>query len=409
MNLSAAVWTVSELNRHVHTLLSNDEELSFVFVKGEVSNVKYKDGNIYFTLKDENACVSATMFENYACRLRFTLENGLSVICGARTDLWERAGKYQLRVFSAQPEGIGELALAFMQTKIKLESEGLFAAEIKRPVKPCPKTVAVVTSGTGAAIRDILRIIGSRNPMVRILVCPVTVQGEQAVNSMVSMLRTIYKRNDIDTVIIGRGGGSAEDLSCFNSEILARTIRMSPFPVISAVGHETDYTICDYVADVRASTPSDAAVQATAADVSQFKSAIDGCLDRIRNACSDIVRNRAEILETLKTRLPELYRDFCDGEAEKAEKAESSLTVSYTTLIQSLSRRVESSSDMLRAFDPFASIKRGYAVVTKDGKAVTDVSKLAGGDEIVVHMKTGKINASVTDTEPVKGDAEIVF
>ena len=253
--------SVRQLNFYVKNLIEGDPRLSSVLVEGEISNLKnhYSSGHIYFTLKDNDASVSCVMFRSFACRIKFTPENGQKVVIRGRVSVYEKDGQYQIYAEEMHESGLGDIAKKFEQTKKKLEAEGLFRQESKRKLPKFPKKIAVVTSSSGAAVRDILNILSRRWALAEVLMCPVSVQGESAVREMSAALDKLYTAKGVDLCIIGRGGGSAEDLWAFNDEKLAYKIYEAPFPVISAVGHETDFTICDFVADLRAPTPSAAA------------------------------------------------------------------------------------------------------------------------------------------------------
>ena len=255
------VYTVSQLNYSVKTLLDNTPYLSGVFVTGEISNLKdhYSSGHIYFSLKDNNAVLSAVMFAGSARNLKFVPQNGMKVIAFCRVSLYVQSGTYQIIVEDMQPDGIGALTIAFEQLKKKLEQKGIFAQEHKKPIPKFPKTVGVITSPTGAAVQDIRNILTRRFPNIDIVLCPVLVQGTGAAPQLIQAVNMFNDYDCADVIIIGRGGGSIEDLWAFNDENLAYAIYASNIPVISAVGHETDFTICDFVADLRAPTPSAAA------------------------------------------------------------------------------------------------------------------------------------------------------
>ncbi|MCH5303946.1 MAG: exodeoxyribonuclease VII large subunit, partial [Ruminococcus sp.] len=253
--------TVSQLNYYVKSLLDNDPHLTNVFLTGEISNLTdhYRSGHIYFSLKDKNAVVRAVMFAGNARNLKFKPEEGMKVIVLCRVSLYEATGGYQIYVEDMQPDGIGALTLAFEQLKKKLEEKGIFSAENKKPIPKFPKTVGVITSPTGAAVQDIRNILTRRFPSVDIVLCPVLVQGTGAPAQLINAVNLFNEYDLADVIIIGRGGGSIEDLWAFNDENLAYSIYASNIPVISAVGHETDFTICDFVSDLRAPTPSAAA------------------------------------------------------------------------------------------------------------------------------------------------------
>ena len=259
--MSMNVLSVSQITGYLKSLLEGDPNLNPVFISGEISNFTdhYRSGHLYFSLKDEKAVLKAVMFSSSARRLRFRPSDGMKVLCRGRISLYEASGQYQLYVDDMQPDGLGTLNLAYEQLKTRLEKEGLFDAARKRPIPRYPRRVGVITSPTGAAVRDICQILGRRWPMAEIVFCPVLVQGEEAAPQLVEALARMNRVDGVDTIIIGRGGGSLEDLWAFNEESVARAVAASKIPVISAVGHETDFTICDFVADLRAPTPSAAA------------------------------------------------------------------------------------------------------------------------------------------------------
>lgn len=403
--MNPLIITVSQLNRYAHALIAEDKHLSGLFVKGELSNVTahYASGHLYFTLKDENSAVKCVMFRGSASVLKFRPQDGMSVICQARADLWERDGRFQLYVNDIQPDGIGALALGFQQTKEKLEAEGLFRPELKRPIPQLPKRVAVVTSDTGAAVQDIIQILGRRNPLVEILLCPVLVQGKDGVASMLSMLERLYRRKDMDIIIIGRGGGSAEDLACFNDEEFARMVRRSPVPVISAVGHETDYTICDFVADLRAPTPS-AAAELVAADIVSLRVMTDNLSTRLIEAYREIVAQKRTEFEQLSARHDLLSRDTLSGFANRVKEITNRLLPAYRDRLSAAQTALGLLAGKLDALSPLSTLARGYAAVYKAGMLVCSTAQIAAGEKISVRLRDGKLNAVVEEAEATKGE-----
>ncbi|MGD8240389.1 MAG: exodeoxyribonuclease VII large subunit, partial [Armatimonadota bacterium] len=276
--------TVSEVTRHVKRLLDSSELLQGISVRGEVSNFKrHTSGHVYFSLKDEASQLSCIMFRGPAGHLSFEPEDGMQVIASGNVSVYERGGRYQLYTRFMQPDGLGDLYLAFERLKAKLEAEGLFDPARKRAIARFPRRVAIITSPTGAAVRDITTILARRYPAAAQLVVPAIVQGDDAAPSIVRALGIANDMDDVDTIILGRGGGSIEDLWAFNEEVVARAIYSSARPVISAVGHETDFTIADFVADVRAATPS-AAAELAAPDQAELRSRVSGSADRLRLA-----------------------------------------------------------------------------------------------------------------------------
>ena len=292
--------SVSELNEYIKLVLEHDELLMNVYVKGEISNFTnhYKTGHMYFWLKDAGGAVKAVMFRGNAIRLKFMPENGMKVLVSGRVGVFPRDGQYQIYVDSMEPDGIGALALAYEQLKQKLEKEGLFAEGRKRPLPQMPMRIGVITSPTGAAIRDILNILGRRFPLAEVDLYPALVQGENAAADLVRGLAHFNRAKNVDVIIIGRGGGSIEDLWAFNEEPLVRAVAMSEIPVISAVGHETDFTLCDFAADKRAPTPSAAAEIAVpnAEDILYTVQTADMRLRRAMNQKISMARERLDRL-----------------------------------------------------------------------------------------------------------------
>jgi len=260
LNLQKHIFSIKEITRTIKAKLESESGLQNVWVRGEISNfTRHSSGHLYFTLKDKDSRIKCVMFAGQASRLAFNPKDGSNVIANGNVTVYERDGQYQLYVSSMEPDGIGNLFLAFEQLKRKLEQEGLFASERKRPIPAFPKAIGVITSPTGAAVRDIVTTLQRRNPAVEIIIFPVSVQGTVAAPSIVSAIRWMNKRREVDLLIVGRGGGSLEELWAFNEELVARAIVASELPIISAVGHETDFTIADFVADLRAATPTAAA------------------------------------------------------------------------------------------------------------------------------------------------------
>ena len=391
--------TVSQLNTYVKSLIENDARLQIISVSGEISNFKnhFSSGHWYFTLKDQNASVRCVMFRSSASRVRFAVEDGLAVVLTGRVSLYEKDGQYQFYAEQMHPVGEGDLALAFKQVKEKLEAEGLFNPESKRPLAKFPKRIAVITSDTGAAIKDILNITSSRYPACEIVMCPVLVQGDMAARDMIKTLDRVYELDNIDTVIIGRGGGSAEDLHCFNDEALARKIYESPFPVISAVGHETDFTICDFVADVRASTPSHAAELAVP-DKRELKGNVD--------AITNILNNKILLKHNFyNAKLQALQAKVGSANLERVlQNRQLELDRITDKIVGSVNQRLQSGQNSLArlaaqidAMSPLKVMARGFSVVSKAGKFVSNASRLNVGDNINVKFCDGNIDCLVTD------------
>ena len=292
------VYTVSQINNYIKRILENDVLLSDVYIEAEISNFKaHTSGHLYFTLKDSGAAINAVMFRSYAERLKFMPESGMKVVARGYISLYEKTGQYQLYVNSMEPAGIGALYLAYEQFKARLEKAGVFDQKYKKPIPQMPKTVAVITSPTGAAVRDIINVAGRRNPNVEIVIVPTLVQGKNAGPEIVNAIEKVNRWNKADTIILGRGGGSIEDLWAFNEEIVARAIFDSHIPIISAVGHETDFTIADFISDMRAPTPS-AAAELSVFDLRQFEQKIKEKEIAFKIDASNISLNASSINNT---------------------------------------------------------------------------------------------------------------
>lgn len=391
--------TVNQLNNYVKSLIENDVHLTYISVTGEISNFKnhFSSGHWYFTLKDSAASVRCVMFRINTARVKFNVRDGDRVVLRGKVSLYEKDGQYQFYAEEIHPLGDGDLALAFKQVKEKLEKEGLFDESSKRSLVKYPKRIAVITSDTGAAVKDIINILEKRYSMCEVVLCPVNVQGEYAVSNMISALDKVYGLDGIDTIIIGRGGGSAEDLQAFNSEILARKIYESPIPVISAVGHETDFTICDFVADVRASTPSHAAELATPD--------ADEILSRINNL-------RRIIVNRLKSKYEVSNLRYNSASNRFESLAIDDYFVKKQLSVDACSDKIFASTDMIvadaylqaarlatriDALSPLKTMSRGFSVVTKQGKPVKSAYSANIGDEIEIRFLDGKLGCKITD------------
>ena len=392
--------TVRQLNLYVRSLIEGDARLSNVLVSGELSNFKnhYASGHLYFTLKDREASIRCVMFRSFAERIKFKPLDGLKVVLRGRVSIYEKDGQYQFYAEEMLPEGVGDIALGFEQVKAKLEAEGLFDQSTKRPLPKFPKRIAVVTSDTGAAVKDIMNILSRRWSLAEIVLCSVAVQGEQAVPEMLSALDRLYSLSGIDVIIIGRGGGSAEDLWAFNSEQLARKIYESPVPVISAVGHETDFTICDFVADLRAPTPS-AAAELAVPDINEISSK----LNRYENSLKSFLENKYQFSFT---RLEALLNAFCmknptdfivGRSYERLDRLTDKLSQAANRTLDSADRSFVSLTARLDALSPLKVLSRGYAAVSKDNGTVNSVTQAQKGDILDVSLTDGTLICVVKD------------
>ena len=394
--------SVTQLNTYVKALVENDVRLAAVSVTGEISNFKnhYASGHWYFTLKDENASIRCVMFRTNAARVRFALSDGMQVILRGRVSIYEKDGQYQFYAEDMQPLGEGDLALAFKQVKEKLEKEGLFDSDTKRPLAKYPRRIAVITSETGAAIKDILNILNKRYPCCEVVVCPCLVQGELAARDMINTLDRVYALDGIDTIIIGRGGGSAEDLHCFNSEALARKIYESPIPVISAVGHETDFTICDFVADVRASTPSHAAELAVI-DKSEM-------INRIASLKSMLLKNSVSLkyevcaarLDALKSRISKnVLEQTIQKRQLDIDRVADRLSDTVKTKFMNAAVAASSLASRIDAMSPLKVMSRGFSLVTKNELPVCTAARLQKGENITVSFVDGSAECMVLEVK----------
>ena len=392
------VFTVNELNNYVKNVLDNDENLKYVYVTGEISNFKaHYSGHMYMTIKDETASVKAVMFAGNASKLRFMPENGMKILALGTVSLFPRDGSYQLYISTMQPDGAGALSIAFEQLKKKLESEGLFSPLHKKRLPLFPRRVGVITSSTGAAIQDIFNVLGRRYPVAEVVVRSAKVQGEGAAQDISAAIREFNEQNGADVLIVGRGGGSVEDLWAFNEEVVARAVFNSKIPVISAVGHETDYTICDFVADLRAPTPS-AAAEIAVPDIFELKSDLQSYQAHMFNLTKNVIVNEKARLEAIQksSALKDPALKIQDNKRELLYISEKLFDITQNTL-QGERLKLSSLTGKLDALSPLGVIARGYALVDKNDSVVSSVKKLKEGDSVAVRLADGSFNATVTE------------
>ena len=392
------VYSITQLNRYIKNMFAQDYLLTALFVQGEISNLKYHtSGHIYFTLKDENAAINCIMFAGNRSRLDFKLENGMKVIAGGRVDLYEKEGKYQLYTDQMYLAGNGQLAEKFELLKKRLEEMGMFEQEYKQTIPKYIKTLGVVTAPTGAAVRDIIQITQRRNPYVQIILYPAIVQGEYAAASIVAGIKTLEKAG-VDVIIVGRGGGSIEDLWAFNEECVAEAVFNCSVPIISAVGHETDHTICDYVSDLRAPTPS-AAAELAVYDINDF-------LHKIENIKYELKKDMEQkISETrYKTNSMKLQLQNKSPEAVLREKRtillhlEDKLDLLINKNIEDRKNRLSLCIEGLKGVSPLDKLNQGYCFVSDTkGKPINDIDLIQIGNEIMIDLKNGQLKAQVTE------------
>lgn len=395
-----AMISVSQLNFYIKSLLDGDGNLSSVFVTGEISNLSghYRSGHLYFSLKDEKASVKAVMFSNSASRLRFLPENGMKVIVRGRVSVYEASGQYQLYVEDMQPDGAGSLAVAFEQLKNKLSREGLFDQAHKKLIPLMPRKIGVITSPAGAARKDIESILKRRYPLADVLLCPVLVQGTGAAAQLARAVEYLDRENLCDVIILGRGGGSAEDLAAFNDETLVRAVYGAKTPVISAVGHETDFTICDFVSDLRAPTPSAAAEQCVP-DQEELKEELRGFSLRMKKQMETMLSaNRARVDALASSRwLKNPYDCYITQNSLTLDRLSQRLSSGFEKEYTAKKQQLSMLSSKLDALSPLHILSRGYAVASRDGKALKSVKELKNGDEFSLLLSDGSINCAVKE------------
>ena len=397
--LEPKVYSVSRVSGYIKTMLESDYVLSSIWVAGEISNFKrHGSGNLFFSLKDSDSVIRCVMFKGDAAALPFMPENGMSVIICGYVTVYERSGEYQIVVQLMKPDGVGALTIAFEQLKEKLASEGLFDSDFKREINRRPSNIAVVTSPTGAAVRDIIKIAGQRNSSVSITVIPALVQGDMAAESIVEGIRLANRLKKADTIIVGRGGGSIEDLWAFNDERVARAIFSSEIPVISAVGHETDFTIADFVADLRASTPSNAAELAVA-DINEDKRRAETLIIKLEKYAGIALKNSGDRLKrALESPAFAYPLDNISDKEETVKALMSRLKRETEISVRNTENCVAEKVTALEALSPLKVLARGYSYTENaNGKVVTSVDDVHNGDSIFVTLKDGRISASVED------------
>ena len=394
-NQTVRTLTVEQLNTYIKDYLGTSPLLSKVVVKGEMSNVRVYggSGHIYFTLKDENSAIPATMFGG-SSKLKFKPENGMKVICTGRVAVFVRDGKYRLYAEEMEPDGVGSLYIAFEQLKAKLQEKGLFAAEHKKKIPKIPFSVGIITAPGGAAVQDMINVTRRRFPAAQLYLYPSLVQGPSAPAQLINALKTLDASGKCDVIIIGRGGGSAEDLWCFNDEGLAHAVYECKTPIISAVGHETDFTICDFVADLRAPTPS-AAAELAVPDVKELKKQFGNVEKRMLQNLSLKTNYLRQKLNTYSQR-PVLQspKSYFDDRRMALAREEEKLFSLVETQIERERMKLFAKDEKLKSLNPLSVLGRGFSVAFgKDGKAIKSVSELPSGTEFELMLSDGKTSA----------------
>ncbi|MDR1440034.1 MAG: exodeoxyribonuclease VII large subunit [Clostridiales bacterium] len=395
--------TVSEINRHINALLKSDPLLAGVWVKGEISNFRpHYSGHLYFTLKDGSAAIKCVMFRSAASRLRFAIENGMSVIIGGAISVFERDGQYQLYCEDIASDGLGSLYVAYEQLKNRLEAEGLFDASRKKPIPAMPKAVCLVTSPTGSVVHDMLNVSLRRFPGACIKVFPVQVQGAAAAPQIARAIAAINELALADLIIVARGGGSLEDLWPFNEEITARAVSASAIPTISAVGHETDFTICDFAADLRAPTPS-AAAELAFPDIGVICERLAQYSRRLKSGLlKKAERSRARLERCLASQALAKPLIRVEHGRMRVNSAEEKLAAAVRRALDKNRAEVAVLAGRLNALSPLAVLSRGYAVVTRQqgGEVVRDAAMVRAGDRLRVRLRDGGLLCEALEADP---------
>ena len=411
--------SVSQLTDYIRNLINSDSRLKQVYVRGEISNFKrYSSGHCYFSLKDEGSVIPGVMFYGFASRLKFEPKNGMKVLVRGYVDVYKSRGNYQLYAQRIIEDGLGELHIAFEQLKKELESKGYFDDDLKKPIPKFPKKVGVVTAATGAAIRDIVTTIKRRWPLCEIILFPSLVQGNLAANNIVRQIFVADNEFELDTLIVGRGGGSIEDLWAFNERIVAKAILVCKTPVISAVGHEIDWTIADYVADKRAATPT-AAAEIAVPDIREISSKVDDFNSRANNVMAKQLNDNLDKFERIKNR--PLFKnpymiherkvmdlDFIKGRLVSSSKEmihsnqmrlskvkNSNVFRDPQSILDEKTNTLSRNIDKLKVLNPLLTIQRGYAVARSNGRVVSYAKDLNKDDEVELQFKDGKVNTRV--------------
>lgn len=393
----ADILSVSQLNRYVKSLLDGDSLLKDLLLRGEISNFvcHQRSGHCYFTLKEGDCAVRAVMFSRYANDLLFEPENGMAVILRGAVSLYERDGSYQLYVYDMQPDGRGALQVAFEQLYRKLDRQGLFSQQNKQPIPTDARRIGVVTSASGAAFWDIVNVLSRRCPLATLVFCPAQVQGEAAAQSMVQALDALEQQGNCDVIILGRGGGSMEDLWCFNDEQLVKRIARCTVPLISAVGHETDFTLCDYAADLRAPTPS-AAAELAAPDLSDLPEQLQDYAQRIFAAGERMLSFKTRRILEQSERLARLSpQKRLRQDEKKLQNLANTIQLSLKNGIMKREEHLQLQTARLRALDPLAKLSGGYGYITKQGRTVSSVREVSMGDVLTIRVCDGTVQAMV--------------
>ncbi len=415
--MNSEALSVTDVNTYLKTIMDNDPFLNYVYIKGEISNLKFHTrGHLYFSLKDENSKINAVMFNYKNMNIDFVPEDGMNVLVKGKISVFVNGGSYQITVTNMKQDGIGNLYILFEELKKKLKNEGLFDEEHKKKLPRIPKKIGVITASTGAAVRDIISTINRRFPLAEIILFPSLVQGTGAKENLVKMIETADK-SDVDVIILGRGGGSIEDLWAFNEEIVARAVYNAKKPIVSAVGHEIDFTICDFVADLRAPTPTGAAelvvpskleIQKYLSDynsrlLSVITSKISTYKTTLKKLESSYILNNPKSmyeveeqkLDSILEKLGSLMGHTLEKSKLKLENLTKNITPNILYKLEKNKSHLETLEQKLELLNPENILKKGYSLTIKDGKIITDASELKDGDTITTKLSIGTINSKV--------------
>ena len=399
------VYSVGQINTYIRNMFTQDFVLNRVSVRGEISNLKYHtSGHIYFTLKDASAAIACVMFAGARGGLAFRMSNGQQVVVDGAVNVYERDGKYQLYATKIRQDGAGELYEKFLELKEELEEMGMFAPEYKQPIPKFVRRLGVVTASTGAAIRDIINIATRRNPGIRIILYPAKVQGEGAAESVAAGLAALDALG-VDVIIVGRGGGSIEDLWAFNEETVARAIFSCHTPVISAVGHETDTTIADFVADLRAPTPS-AAAELAVADVTAWRQALDEDALRLQRIMQRMIKDARSRLRECELRMRYAKpQQRLMQQKQRLDEYEERLRRAMQSLLEQTRHQLALSEERLRRLSPYEKLESGYGcILTEDGRRIRSVSQVAPGEVVQICLADGRMTARIQEVKETKID-----
>lgn len=399
------VLTVTQINTFIKAIFAERQELRNIYISGEISNFThyYRSGHMYFTLKDENAQIKAVMFSSYASRLKFQPENGMKVICRGYISVYEKSGEYQLYVDDMQPDGLGALNVAYEQLKAKLFAEGVCSDEVKKTLPRYPLKIGVVTSDIGAAVEDIKNITARRWPVAKLVIVPTLVQGANAAPDIIKSISCLEKYGDIDVIIVGRGGGSVEDLWAFNTESVARAVIDCKIPIVSAVGHESDFTICDFVADLRAPTPS-AAAEIICPDINVEISRCENAKVMIERLVNDKIDAEMQFVSDLtETSVLASSENFLKEHCDYIKDLHTRLKDSFDNVFGIYENRFAVLLGKLNALSPLAVMERGYSVAkTAGGAIIKSASQIAVNDNINIEFANGSAVCSVCEVNEIE-------